>query len=70
MAMTGYLLLCLNCVTEVAKPLEIIFSKCINSGAFPDSWKYANVSPINKKDNWQVKKITDLFPCYRFAAKF
>ena len=58
------------CITEVAKPLEIIFSECINFGAFSDSWKYANISPIHKKDNRQVKKITDLYRCYRFVVKF
>ena len=30
------------CATEVAKPLKIIFEKCLNTGMFPDSWKYAN----------------------------
>ena len=36
---TAYLLLCLNCV-----PWKLLF---------PDSWKYANVHPIRKKENRQ-----------------
>ena len=40
---------------EVAIPLQIIFQKCINTGKFPDSWKYANVQPIHKKENRQIK---------------
>ena len=42
------------CTTEVAKPLKIIFEKCLNTGMFPDSWKYANVQPIHK-GNRQIK---------------
>ena len=40
---------------EVAFPLQIIFQACINSGKFPDCWKYANVQPIHKKENRQIK---------------
>ena len=36
------------CPTEVAVPLRLIFQKCVLTGAFPDSWKCANV-PIHKK---------------------
>ena len=43
------------CASEVAIPLQIIFNDCINSGFFPDSWKYANVQPIHKKENRQTK---------------
>ena len=43
------------CAPEVAIPLQIIFQKCINTGKFPDSWKYANVQPIHKKENRQIK---------------
>ena len=42
------------CATEVAHPLRIIFNKCITTGVSPDSWKYANVQPIHKKDNRQI----------------
>ena len=43
------------CASEVAIPLQIIFQDCINSGRFPDCWKYANVQPIHKKANRQIK---------------
>ena len=43
------------CAVEVVTPLQIIFSDCINCGIFPDSWKYADVQPIHKKDNRQIK---------------
>ena len=43
------------CAAEVATPLQIIFQDCLNSGMFPDSWKYANVQPVHKKLNRQVK---------------
>ena len=43
------------CATEVAKPLKIIFEKCLNTGMFPDSWKYANVQSIHKNGNPQIK---------------
>ena len=43
------------CAVEVAIPLQIIFNDCINSSLFSDSWKYANVQPIHKKDNHQTK---------------
>ena len=29
--------------------LQLIFQKCVLTGAFPDSWKCANVVPIHKK---------------------
>ena len=37
------------CPTQVAVPLQLIFQKCVLTGAFPDSWKCANVVPIHKK---------------------
>ena len=37
------------CAAEVAIPLGIIFT-----GIFPDSWKYANVQPVQKKTNRQL----------------
>ena len=41
------------CAVEVAIP--IIFNVCINSGNFPDCWKYADAQPIHKNDNRQLK---------------
>ena len=48
------------CAEEVATPLQIIFQDCLNSGQFPDSWKFANVQPIHKKANRQ--KINNYRP--------
>ena len=42
------------CATDISTPLLIIFNKCIESGEFPDSWKYANVQPVHKKDSRQI----------------
>ena len=58
------------CASEVAIPLRIIFQDCINSGMFPDCWKYANVQPIHKKVTDRLKVIVDPSRCYLFAAKF
>jgi len=43
------------CPEEISIPLSLIFQKCLNTGLFPDSWKYANVQPIHKKNNRQHK---------------
>ena len=45
------------CAVEAATPLQIIFQDCINSGIFPDSWMYANVQPVHKKNNRQINSI-------------
>ena len=44
-----------TCPSEIAIPLCMIFERCINSGKFPDSWKLANVQPIHKKNDRQLK---------------
>ena len=41
--------------TEIAVPLQITFLDCSNSAIFPDRWKFANVQPIYKKSNRQMK---------------
>ena len=43
------------CPKEIAIPLTFIFQKCIDTGKFPDSWKLANVQPIHKKNDRQLK---------------
>ena len=43
------------CPKEIAVPLSLIFQRCMNDGKFPDSWKLANVQPIHKKNNRQIK---------------
>ena len=43
------------CATEVALPLSLIFRNCLSTAAFPDSWKCANVQPVHKKNDRQLK---------------
>ena len=43
------------CAGVVAKPLNIIFQNCLRTGIFPNNWKYANVQPVHKKNNRQLK---------------
>ena len=37
-------------------PLKIIFENCLRRSLFPKIWKYANVVPIHKKDEKNLKK--------------
>ena len=37
-------------------PLRIIFINCLNQGVFPEIWKYANVVPVYKKNERNVKE--------------
>ena len=41
---------------NIAKPISIIYTNCINKGIFPDKWKRANVIPIHKKDKKNIVK--------------
>ena len=43
------------CAPAVAKPLNMLFEKCLSEGTFPNFWKFANVQPIHKKDSRQIK---------------
>ena len=43
------------CPREIALPLSMIFKKCLSTGKFPDAWKLANVQPIHKKNDRQLK---------------
>ena len=36
-------------------PLKIIFTKCLRRGSFPEIWKCANVVPVHKKNDKNVK---------------
>ena len=44
------------CDIEIVKPLYLIYTKCLEIGKFPSSWKKANVLLIHKKENRQRKK--------------
>ena len=37
------------CCISICKPLQLIFSECIDPGSFPLEWKKANVVPVNKR---------------------
>ena len=55
------------CPKEIAVPLSLIFQKYIDSGKFPDSSKLANVEPIHKKSDRQIKpnyRPISLLPFY------
>ena len=36
-------------------PLKIIFENCLRHGVFPEIWKYANVVPVHKKNEKNLK---------------
>ena len=36
-------------------PLKIIFTNCLRRGLFPEIWKCANVVPVHKKHEKNVK---------------
>ena len=36
-------------------PLKIILTNCLRRGLFPEIWKYANVVPVHKKNEKNVK---------------
>ena len=57
------------CAAEIAAPLQIIFQDCINSGTFPDCWKYANVKPIYKQNNRQIKNNYTLISLLPICGK-
>ena len=37
------------CPELLASQIKLIFEKCIQEGSFPNSWKKANIQPVNKK---------------------
>ena len=36
-------------------PLKIIFTNCLRSGLFPHIWKHANVVPVHKENEKNLK---------------
>ena len=36
-------------------PLKLIFENCLRQGIFPEIWKYANVVPVHKKNEKNLK---------------
>ena len=44
------------CGKSICKPLQLIFSQCIDTGSFLLEWKKINVVLVHKKDNKQCLK--------------
>ena len=44
------------CGDAIIEPLSIIFQNVIDTGIYPEGWKYANITPIHKKNNKQEVK--------------
>ena len=42
--------------TDLITPLKIIFTNCLKRGLFPEIWKYANVVPVHKKNEKNLKE--------------
>ena len=57
------------CAVEISTPLLLIFKKCISSGLFPDSWKYANVQPVHKRQISNYRPISLLPICGKILEK-
>ena len=43
------------CDASLAKPLKLIFEKCLSQGIFPEVWKWANIVPVHKKKEGNLK---------------
>ena len=48
----------------LAHPHSITFNRSLKQGYFPSSWKDANVTPIYKKEDKSLPKITALYRFY------
>ena len=57
------------CDTVIARPLTIIYDKCIETDRFPLLWRKANIVPAHKKNSRQIMKITDLSRFSQFVKK-
>ena len=44
------------CGDSIILPRSIIFQNVIDTGIYPDDWKYASVTPIHKKHDKQIIK--------------
>ena len=45
-----------TCGESVLKPLKLIFKSCMESRKFPIEWEKANVVPVHKKNDKQLKE--------------
>ena len=44
------------CDDSLVFPLKLIFEACLKEGVFPEVWKRANVVPVHKKNNKNLKQ--------------
>ena len=44
------------CGSSVCRPLQIIYKSCLDRGKFPQEWIKADVVPVHKKNDKQLKK--------------
>ena len=52
----------LICGDPILVPLDLIFRNIIQTGTYTDQWKYANVTPVHKKDDKQkIKNYRPIF---------
>ena len=58
------------CPDEVARPLCLIFKKCLELGSFPSAWKHANVQPVHKKIAGKTSLTIGRYRFYAFAASY
>ena len=54
---------------SISPYLEILFSKCMQEGVFPDSYKIAQVIPLYVGKE-KTKIAIDLFPYFLLLVKF
>ena len=44
------------CDESLIIPLKLIFQNCLHHGIFPETWKRANVVPVHKKNEKNLKE--------------
>ena len=44
------------CDASLVVPLKLLFENCLHRGIFPDTWERANVVPIHKKNEKNLKE--------------
>ena len=42
------------CSKEISLPLKLIYSKSLEYGSYPETWKLANIQPVHKKKSRQI----------------
>ena len=43
------------CDVSLVKPLKLSFENCLGQGIFPEVWKKANIVPVHKKNEKNLK---------------